>query len=531
LTYDNRGMSTPSGSKKATSKTDNRAAGSFGFFARLLDYFTSGNDPEREKKRLLKEIEKQLKKHRFKYYKPKTGEVQPALARFFYDIYKAVAYAHNLVEHAEASNVLKTIVIEHFLNDRQKEIESTFDEEAIKKRSQEVTTKELTAEYKEQVISFFSSFDTETVSKINATYNLLDVFLQVIHFDYYFLIKKFDSRIAESDFKYKPRFEAINGEYMSDDLKDFMEIMPLVDDRYEWQSIFEILQVYKNAEVVSPAQWKTVLRSITDLRKSGILTLMVRHIDGDPYYKPAFSPPKHRIVEEYLARLKARIEVTVQKVINESRKNMISDLARTVFGTEAIARTRNYTDKANLTFAKKMLGGYVHVAPLNFLKAFLLDYLKGEIKATVDLLLIRGQWAAPILSQQLSEPYHKLIELTDELLDFDNSLADDGERGALLKSALSKSDKDKGMVRVLKQRLADVNKEALRIVKESAQNLISLAKYQKALLDDHKAKPPEMILNWREIESASDHTIDQSLSSNYKKIYYFSQLIQHYLKN
>ena len=87
------------------------------------------------------------------------------------------------------------------------------------------------------------------------------------------------------------------------------------------------------------------------------------------------------------------------------------------------------------------------------------------------------------------------------------------------------------MVRVLKQRLADVNKEALRIVKESAQNLISLAKYQKALLDDHKAKPPEMILNWREIESASDHTIDQSLSSNYKKIYYFSQLIQHYLKN
>lgn len=523
-------MATSSNSKKSGSKPEARAAGSFNLFDRILNFFSSGRDPEREKKRLLKEIEKQLKKLKYKFYRPKTGDVLPALAFYFHDIYKAVASAHLLVEHAEASNVLKTIVIESFLSETQRAIEDKFDEEVIKKRAEAVPSKDLAAEYKEYIISFFSGFDAETVSRINATYNLLDVFLQIIHFDYFFLIKKFDSRFAEADFKYKPRFETISGEYISDDLKDFMEILPLVDPQQDWQTVFEILQVYKGTPVISSAQWKTVLRSINEMQRSGVLTLIVQHIDGDPYYKQKIHPPSNKIVEEHLSRLKTRIEMTIQKVLNERRKSQIDDLAEKVFGTTAVSRMRNYTEKANLAFTKKMLGGYVHVVPLNYLKAFFLDYMKGEIKVTIDLLLVRGQWAATVLSQQLSESYHQLIYLADQLLMFDENLAEDGEKGASIKNALNKADRDKGMMRILKTHLTEINTEALRIIKESVQNLISVAKYLKAVLDDHAAKPPEMILNWREIETASDRGIDTSLTNIYRKIYYFTQLLQHYLK-
>ncbi|MBN1685323.1 MAG: hypothetical protein JW852_01655 [Spirochaetales bacterium] len=524
-------MATSSSSENVKPKNEGRSTeNSTGFFSRLLNYFASSADPEREKKRRLKEIEKILKKQRYKFYRPKTGEVLPALARFFYDIYKAVASAHVLVEHAEASSVLKTIVIEHFLSEKQREILGKFEEESVKQRAQQIPAKDLAAEYKEYIASFFSSFDSQLTSRIDATYNLLDVFLQIIHFDYYFLIKKFDSRIAEGDFRYKPRFEQINGEYVSNDLKDFMEILPLVDERQDWQTVLSILQVYKGTEVISPAQLKTVTRSIMDVRRTGILTLIVRHIDGDPYYKAKSTLPKHKIVEDHHAKLKTRIEMTIQKVINERRKSQIDELAEKVFDTAAVSRLRNYTEKANLSFSQRMLGGYVYVAPLNYLCAFLLDYLKGEIKFTIDLLLIRGQWAAAALSQQLSEPYHRLVELTDQLLAFDESLAEDGEKGAVIQNALHKSGKDKGMIRVLKQHLSDVNGEALQIVKESAQYLVAVAKYLKAILNDHKSQPPEIILNWREIETASDRNIDKSLSSMYGKIYYFTQLIQQYLK-
>ena len=357
------------------------------------------------------------------------------------------------------------------------------------------------------------------------------MFLQIIHFDYYFLIKKFDSRFAEADFKYRPRYESINGEYITDDLKDFLEIMHLIDDRENWPELFEILKLYKGTSVMAAQTWRTVLRSIVEVRKSGIFELIVRFIDEDPYFKPKVYPLNHKIVEEYLSKMKTQTEMMMQKILNERRKNKIDQLAESVFGTTAISRMRNYSEKANLAFTKKMLGGFVYVAPMNFLKAFLLDYLKGDMKTFVDLLLIRGQWAATILSQQLSEAFHQLIAITDDLLQFDGALAEDGEKGSSIKTALYKAERDKGMMKVLKQHLSDVNGEALRIIKESVRNLISLAKYLKSVLEDHKSRPPEMILNWRELETASDRNIDRSATTIYKKIYYFTQLLQYYIKD
>lgn len=513
------------------SKTSKREAGSASFFVRMFSFLSSSGDPEREKKNLLKEISKQLKKQRFKFYRPKTKEVLPALARFFYDIYKTVAAAHMMVEHAEASNVLKAIVIENFLSEAQQKIAEKFDEEVVRKRAEEIPQKDLAAEYKEYVISYFSGFNGEVVQKINAMYNLMDVFLQVIHYDYFFLLKKFDSRITEADFKYKPRFEQINGEYVIDDLKDFMEFMPLVDDRQDWNTVFDVLQLYKGAAVINPAHWRSVARGIFEVHRSGILPLVVQHLDEDPYYHPKVVKPNHKIVEEYLSKQKTAVEMTIQKVLTEKRKNKIDDLADKVFGTTAVSRMRNYTEKANLTFSTKMLGGYIHVVPMNFLKAFLLDYLKTDMKTTIDLLLIRGQWAATVLSQQLSESYHRLVDLTEELLQFDLALAEDGEKGAAVKGALFKSDRDQKMMKILRQYITDINSEALRIIKESTQNLISVAKYLKAVLEDHKTKPAELILNWREIETASARAIDQSIAAIYRKIYHFSQLMQYYLRD
>jgi hypothetical protein len=37
---------------------------------------------------------------------------------------------------------------------------------------------------------------------------------------------------------------------------------------------------------------------------------------------------------------------------------------------------KNYTDKTNVVFAKKMSGGYTQTAALNYLRAFLIDFFK-----------------------------------------------------------------------------------------------------------------------------------------------------------
>jgi hypothetical protein len=52
------------------------------FFERIIALILRSEDPEREKRRLLKQIAKDLKKQRYKFYKPKGFEAQPSLAKF-----------------------------------------------------------------------------------------------------------------------------------------------------------------------------------------------------------------------------------------------------------------------------------------------------------------------------------------------------------------------------------------------------------------------------------------------------------------
>jgi hypothetical protein len=196
-----------------------------------------------------------------------------------------------------------------------------------------------------------------------------------------------------------------------------------------------------------------------------------------------------------------------------------------------VARMKYYTDKANIVFAKKMLGGYTQVQGMNYLKAFLLDYFKKDIRELVDLFLIRGQWSTNLLSQQLSEGFHELLAISEKLLTFDDSLADDGDMGTRLRGAMVKADRDKEQIKHLRILLKGVNDEAQRMVNSAAQALIYIGKNLKNILEDYQRTPHELIINWKEIEFASEQPIADRVTEIYKKIYYFVQLMQFFSKS
>ncbi len=497
---------------------------------KIISLFMGGSDPEKEKRKMLREIGKELKKKKYKYYKPKSGEALPAMAKFFYEIYKVIGPAQVMLENAGSSNVLKAIIIDHSLSDKQMEIRDELNEENIRERAQETDTKTLSSELKDKLATFFAGFKGEKVKEINGNYNLFLVFLQIIHFDYYFLLKKFDSGLPERDFNYNPKFDTINGEYVLDDLKDFLEVLVVIDKDAQWDELFDILKGYKNTEVVNRAAWKKLIRSMSQVQKDGVFDLIVKHLSKDPYYKTVSTPPDEKIVEEYLNKLKTQSEMAIQKILQERQNKKIDKLLHQVFGTTAIARTKNYTDKENLKFSKKMLGGYIYVKPINYIKAFLLDYFKRDIKTLMDLLLIRGKWSTNVNSQQLSDAFHSIMEISDQLLKFDESLGEEGERGQKLKAYMAKSSKDQNAVVSLRKVLKEINDEALGMIQGTAQNLIVIGKSLKLVLDDYEKKPHELILNWKEVEQYSEKDIKTHITEVYRKIYYFIQLLQFYVK-
>ena len=65
---------------------------------------------------------------------------------------------------------------------------------------------------------------------------------------------------------------------------------------------------------------------------------------------------------------------------------------------------------------------------------------------------------------------------------------------------------------------------------ESAQALVVTGKCFRNLIEDYAKTPPELVLNWKEIDSLVEQDFKAMMVEVYKKIYYFVQLMQYYLK-
>jgi hypothetical protein len=519
------------GKQQSTSTSgEGKQAQQVGFFEKLFSVFMSGSDPEKEKKRLLVQIAKQLKKHKYKFYRPKSEEALPALARFFYFVYRVVGPAKNLLSNAQASGALREIIIEYYLSDNQKMLKAGFTEEAIKERIEKTNVKEAVSLVKSEIVEFFSSFDHLVIKEINGLYNLLLVLLDFLNFDFYFFLKKFASSLTEDNFSGNPQFEQINGEYIADDLKDFLDVAAPLRKDLEWDKVFEILKIYKGMDPLSRDGWNKSLQRVINIRNSNVLLLMIRHLESDPFYnvKPRF--PNENIVETYLSKMKTQIELTVQKCVKELRNQQVEKLTTLVFGTPVVSRMKHYSDKGNIPYTKKMLSGFAHISPLNFLKAFLLDYFKKDIRELRDLFIIHGKWATNLMSQQLSESFHQLMQFSDDITKFDESLSDEGERHIKLKTALSKSDRDKSEMKTLRLLIKEANDSAAEIIEESTQNLVTLGKSLKNALQDYQSQPHEILINWKEIETLYGGDLKQAITEVYKKLYYMVQLLQYFNK-
>ena len=501
-----------------------------GFLQKIINLLLGNNDPDREKKRLLKEVRKELKRHG-KYFKLRGDGVQPSLAKIFHEIYQVVGPAQVFLENISKSGVLKKAFIVSFMNDKQLELLDNLGEESLRQRGETMDLKELVPIVKEELVQLFSLFDMKLVKTINSLYSNLQYFQDFINYDYYFLLRKFDAGMPEREFQYIPKFEEISGEYILEDLKDFNVVLPLIDDSVDWETIFKILKTYRNIDVISMPGWKQVLQKKKELLRSGFLDLLIKHLDEDPYYSVKIKNSFQEIVEPYLNEVRKKAEMTMKGIMNEKKARKIDSLLMAVFNRTDIFRTKYYTEKANLTFQKKVMGGFIYVEPINCLKAYYLDFFKTHARKVVDLLLIQGKWTTNLLSQQFSETFHELMAISDELLAFDESVGDDGAYGARIKKSIRTADRDSLAMNALVTTLEDVNNQARDILNRSANGLISIGKNLKNALDDYKRNTGEVVVNWKELEAYADYNIEQEISKHYKQIYYLVQLLQSYVKN
>lgn len=509
-----------------TSTTESKG----GFFQNLIDSIFKNTGPEAEKKRRLKAIAKAFSKTKYhNFYKTSTFEVLPPFAKLFYDIYKIISPAQSLFTNSENINLYKRQIIAYSLSEKQISLMEHFEEPKILEMSRQIALDKLSSQIEEDLELFNREFTSERVAKTENLYRTFMLLKDFCSFDYYVLLKKFSGKIQENNFSVMPTFEKTNAEYIVEDLKEFCSIAyALLDERLIWDDLFTFLKDTKGTELISLNVWRKILTKIKNIKTSQAFELMIRHISRNPSYEAEISYSSATIVEDYIDQVQEDVMTIISKIGNAQKESKANSFCEQIFGTTEIQSLKNYIAAANSTFEKKELNTFEYTEPLNYLKSFILEYVKKDIRELYDVVVIRGQWDAS-LSAPMSNAYQELLKASDEITTFDAELAEEGSFGIKIKTLLPKTAHDPGAENIINRVIEDSNEQAKAYLLSCTQNLVTIGKTLKQLIEDYVKQKPVLVQNWRELERFIDHPMKEFCVNIYKKIYLFVQLMQQYL--
>jgi len=64
------------------------------------------------------------------------------------------------------------------------------------------------------------------------------------------------------------------------------------------------------------------------------------------------------------------------------------------------------------------------------------------------------------------------------------------------------------------------------MINDTGNNLITIGRILKLLVDDLSKDRPELLQNWKDLDGYAEHHLKERLAAVYKKIYYFIQLME-----
>lgn len=497
------------------------------FFQDLISSIFGGGDPEAVKKRMLKNIAKNLQKSKFHFYKPSSHEVDATLAKFFYDIYKAISPAQLMFQNT-TPNAMKSMVINSTLGEKQLEAVETLSENSINELAKKMKIKDLTEKVNESYELLSAEFSSEKIARIDLLYTKLVQFSNFCQYDFYFLLKKFDNSIKEHSFNAPPRFQNINGTYIAEDLKNFMAVAWGMPFEADWEDVFKLMRAVKGVEPVTLTVWKKILVRLRGLRDRHVLEMMVQLITEDPAWREVPRVEDLHIADDYLSETKKNMETALAQLKAKQTAGKVDSLLTQVFGTTEIPGLKNYNDTNSSVFTRKDFDGYLYAEPLSYLKQFLLEYTKKDIRELSDILLVRGDWANQQLATPMSECFHQLMDIAERIITLDNRMNEEGgEIGIKLKTLLPRSERDKEARNIIKTLLNDANEAAGSMILLSVQQFVAFDRNLKMCLEDFVKQPrSELIMNWKDLDHFAEGKLKDMCVDVYKKIYMFVQLMQ-----
>ena len=494
---------------------------------KVMSLISGDGEPGSDKDVLLKQLAKEISQNKYaKFYRVRQSEADIPLGQFFYNIYKAIYPLQVFLKDPAREAKIRQITLEAFLDKQVMDVIRRLSPDGIAERKKNVGA-DLPKILQEDLAALAAGFDSPKISAADKCYDMITAVKQFVFFDFCSLLKKFDPEMREGDFLSPPKFAPVDASLLASEIKNFLFVVPPLESENDWKTVFEIFKYCKGGSDVIPlAQWTNLLLGLKEIKQSRILELITKLIIGDPILEIKANIPHENLSASYLEHKTMEIREIISGVAGSQRNAQINTMEQAVFGPLAITRLNYYTPEKGRVLIAKDLDGYTHALALNHLMTFVQEYIAKEIQELCDILLIRGQWTNNAASRLMSEGFHTVLEITGEIEQLDDSLAENGSNGPRLRAALLRVDRDKTQARNINNIIDTIDSEALDIINRTVAALIVVGKHLKMLMEDSEKKHSELVMNWKELGLVSKTPLSQRISTAYKKINYFVQLMR-----
>ncbi|MDR3130431.1 MAG: DUF5312 family protein [Treponema sp.] len=489
-------------------------------FDKVFSFISGDNEPDAEKRNFLRQILRDINENKYtKFYKPRTEEMEPAFANVLYEIYTVIRPASIFIRDLNKATRIRQLTLEVFMDKPTLAAVQRLNPALIEDRIRTTTPRELIPQLNHELKAVSAAFDDTRLRAINITNNQIIAFTQFVTYPFFAALQRFDTNLPENPVDYQTRFASVKAKDMLKYLEDLLVTLTPLNPSDNWKTVLGIMRLSNGGTNVIPQeQWNAVMRLTQDIRESNILERIIQYTLRNPLWHEKIKNPSERLAQTWLENKENEIQRIINELTAKEWNTQVRSLAQNIFGSADIVRLQFYTERESENLTRRGLDGYVFAAGLNYLAAFIIDFINREFQDLCDILLIRGQWTTASSSRAMSEAFHGIKDLHNGIAGLDETLGEKGKNGLRIKNALARVEYDRSQARYINAIVSGVNEEAREYLTDAAERFKIVETYMKNAAEDFEKNPHELIINWKELALFSKTPLGQRLSEAYQKI-------------
>ncbi|MBN1412176.1 MAG: hypothetical protein JW969_15130 [Spirochaetales bacterium] len=505
------------------------------FWSRVLDFFIrlfNWDPAEIAKKRALKAIYRDLKAISPSYYKRSHNYVLPGFSRVIYNFATLLKPIDELLKKTVRNKDPKlaarynTFLFESQLEEEDRLKRYLFDYQEMKSRVFDSTDFEreilkLEAEFRE----YIGLFTTTGFENINSEMNEMNRLCGICRQSYESLLSLFDPKIDINRAKYKPFFNAIEGELVLQEIMDIYYILASFDISNGIEKNLHTL-IERLRREGAQEQKDKISKNLNRIRRllvkylhPSILLKLIQAIKQDPYLIPKFDTESMNIIEEYIKEMSSQFKHDIERLEREINERAISHNLIGLFGTTGLEELEGYSEAEAAILETKGINGFIYIKPMQILKTFIMKKFDIVHREPLVKLIIEGFFEDKVFQSELANIYYKCEKTLGQIILFEENLMGSGKTSInTIRKYLAELHTNPNLNITLNNIIEMTNKKAQRILEEYTNLFNDLTGYLSQIMEDYKNKTPGIVGNIKTLGGTRNMEFINSLQKSYNSV-------------